>query len=91
MSCVLPLVCSVMICFLSVSGTVDPQRKCLFEMFACQDLEDFSSDSKDSNGVPQGSVLGLIPFTMYMLHVQNTIQQHGINLHFYANKTQLYL
>ena len=64
----------------------------LSDRFQSVSVSGVTSDRfKLTTGVPQGSVLGPLLFTIYMSPLADLIKAHGLIAHFYADDTQIYI
>ena len=64
----------------------------LRDRYQCVRIGDDSSSHKPLlSGVPQGSVLGPVLFTLYTASLGRVIETYSLNYHFYADDTSLYL
>ena len=62
----------------------------LYDRFQTVSVNNMQSDPvKLSCGVPQGSVLGPVFFTLYTTPLASITNHHNLNHHFYADDTQL--
>jgi hypothetical protein len=50
-----------------------------------------SEDLDLDHGVPQGSVIGPLGFTMYVRPIGDVLRRHGVQFHMYADDIQIYL
>lgn len=77
---------------LGIGGTaLEWFRSYLSHRTFCVSLGDSASTAPFSCGVPQGSVLGPLLFSLYLLPLGSILRKHGISFHFHADDSQIYV
>ena len=80
---------NILLSRLESNGVKGPALQWILSYLSCRNT--MSSPVDLPFGVPQGSVLGPLFFTIYASLVVNIARNHDLNVHTYADDTQLYL